>query len=176
MKRIGVDIDGVLNDFQNLLCNFLHNHYNVNPDTKSYHVLDDLHWSKQEIETFWDKFFSIVINTTKPVPYAIDTLIYLQEFYEIHIITARNYDVAKRTEEWLNKHHIPYDYLHFNCGNKVDACKWLNVDYMIEDSPYNLMALKKSHINTIKFNHPYNENIKMKLAVNNWLEILDYFI
>ena len=32
MKRIGVDIDGVLNDFQNLLCNFLRNHYNVNPE------------------------------------------------------------------------------------------------------------------------------------------------
>ena len=25
-------------------------------------------------------------------------------------------------------------------------------------------------------NYTYNENVKMKLAANNWLEILDYFI
>jgi hypothetical protein len=47
---------------------------------------------------------------------------------------------------------------------------------MIEDSPFNLIALRENHINTIKFNHPYNENVKMKLVANNWLEILDNFI
>ena len=174
MKRIGVDIDGVLNNFNAWLCEFLRNKYHLNPDEHTYQVLDKLNWTKKQIEDFWEIFFSIVISTSKPEQDAVEVLNYLKDFYEIHIITARDYNQAIRTEEWFNKYQIPYTQLHFNCGNKVNTCKWLNVSAMIEDSPYNLIALRENHINTIKFSRPYNKDIRMNFNANSWLDILDF--
>ena len=58
---------------------------------------------------------------------------------------------------WLNQNEIRYDKIIFS-NNKVDICKKMNIDVMIEDKPENILAIS-NEIPVICYSHPYNEKI-----------------
>ena len=172
--RIGVDLDGVLNNFHIIATKYLKQEYGYEWDETSYNIYTDL--SKQQIHEFTENMAETFINEVQPIKDSRNVIVnLLNDKHQIFLITARGYEMAEDTIKWLKLHKYIFTDIYFNCGNKVDACKWKNVDLMIEDSPHNLMALAKNDIPYVVFDQSYNQDIYGELLrTNNWNEIENF--
>lgn len=172
--RIGVDLDGVLNNFHIIATKYLKQEYGYEWDETSYNIYTDL--SKQQIHEFTENMAETFVNEVQPTKNSRDVIInLLNDKHQVFLITARGYEMAEDTIKWLKLHKYIFADIYFNCGNKVDACKWKNVDLMIEDSPHNLMALAKNNIPYIVFDQTYNKDIYGELIrTNSWKEIENF--
>ena len=176
-KNLGVDIDNCLNNLNNRLLKLVKKYYNVTIDEKYYDIRKELKLTNKE----WLEFIE---NHQKELKVTVENqcqyyLRKLQKIYNIYIITARPYSFADETIQWLKLNKIPYDDIFFQSGNKVDTCKFLNINYMIEDSPWNILALQKNEINCLIYDRPYNQHIKNNDYVErvyNWQNIYKFLI
>lgn len=173
--RIGVDIDGCLNYFGEELEKYLIEHYNLNPNKEDYgyKLLEAVGIVTYEQQNqFWrnteHEFENI--NSQKDCKKYLDDL---KQRNTIIIITARGYDCSILTCNWLKKNELNYDEILFNSGNKVDACKWKNIDVMIEDNPDNALALAENGFKVLLVDNKYNKKIQHKniTRCENWLDI-----
>jgi Uncharacterized conserved protein len=170
--KIGIDIDGVLND---------HDSFCINYGTKYCHeigkyeltnldVFDTTEmfmWPDETAHNFWDKYRRIILSEMPTKIFAKEVIKKLKdEGNDIYIITARkNYDpwdskelqpiVEKETIKWLNKNDIIYDKIYFDIENKGTFCKENNIEIMIDDDPKNVRKLI-GNTNPIIFDTPYN--------------------
>jgi 5'(3')-deoxyribonucleotidase len=77
---------------------------------------------------------------------------------------------------WLRKNEFNYTDVLFNCGNKVDACKFKGVDFMVDDSPHNLKALHAGKIPYIVFDQTYNQDIYgEEFRAKTWNDMYNFF-
>ena len=171
---LGIDIDGTINNFQDVSAKYLKKELNIKFDNKDYELYKGM--KKSEIDDFNQKHREDFINEVKALPGSQEVINQLlNQGNEIYLITAREYSFAPDTMEWLDKNHFSFTDIYFNCGNKVDTCKWKDVDIMIDDSPYNLKALNKAGIPYIVFNQEYNQDIYNELyRAKNWENIYDF--
>lgn len=182
MKKfnIGIDIDGCLNYFYLYYYDFILKNYNLKIDLTKYDNSQFLK-NKLGIEEYknLELYFqsNIKNNIIKIEKFAKFIINLLSRTNNIYILTARFSNEKWETIKWLNKNNIIYDEIYFDCGNKGDICEYKNIDYMIEDSPYNVYNLLKHNIKTIVFNRPYNQefyNGPLIYKVDNWFEIYNY--
>lgn len=177
MRRIGCDIDGCLNLFHKDLIKIASKHYGITFDND--HLVDTMiidamgFITPDEKKLFFEKHHE---ETKDPIlfPGAKSTLVRLRaENYEVHLVTARTYDIGKLTENWLYKHQFLYHDLLLNCGNKIDACKWKDIDIMIEDNPYNIEFLLKGGVKVLMPVHGYNSHLHHENLIHckDWDEI-----
>lgn len=172
--RIGVDIDGCLNYFGEELEKYLVEHYNLDlsKDYK-YNLLEAVGIiTKEQQNQFWrttEHEFENIDSQKGCSKYLND----LKQKNTVIIITARGYDYSILTCNWLKKKEINYDEILFNTENKIDACKWKNIDVMIEDNPNNALAVAEGGIKVLLMNNKYNKNIEHKniIRCNDWLDI-----
>ena len=185
MKKIGIDIDGVLTD--------VYNWYLINGkkyadslgkslvNEKGYDAKEMYDLSDEEFTDFIDK---TIWNYSKDEPARKDAKETLEKLldnnYELIIITAR-YKADKDNENgkkmrecvknWLNNNGLKYSNIIFS-DDKTKICKDNSIDLMIEDKPDTIINLS-NYIPVICFNAPYNENIKGKniFRVFNWNEV-----
>jgi uncharacterized HAD superfamily protein len=175
--NIGIDIDGCLNNFKDVLGEILKRDYNIIMDEEEYESMTPLGYTRiEEYKDFWKKHDLEFFELTGVLPHASITINRMKKDHKIHIITARDYNTSKLTEEWLNKHKIVYDELYFATSDKVDVCKWKNIDVMVEDKPANALLLAEAGIKVILFEQPYNKTVKHSNIVNcrDWNEIFNY--
>lgn len=172
--KIGIDIDGTMNNFQYVAAQYLKEDYGVIFDDSNYELYTGL--TQSQINEFNEKHEEDFTNHVSPMPYSQEVIQDLSTAgNQIFIITARGYSMADQTLEWLRKNKFVYNDIYFNAGNKVDVCKWKDVDVMIEDSPYNLKALNQNNIPFITFKQNYNNDINGELyRSNDWLKIYDF--
>lgn len=173
MERLGIDIDGVLNNFSGVLKVILQRDFDFIPDDSQYYMLNELKFSKSQLLDFWIKYSPQILNMMSPEQDAVNVLTKLSNEYDINIITARDTAVIDITTEWIDKWGIPYDNIYFNSGDKVDKCKELDAIMMIEDNPHNVKALNDAGVNTLLFDRPYNRRYNDSVRVTNWNEIYD---
>ena len=174
MKKIGIDIDGVLTD--------VYNWYLVNGkiyaaslgktlinekgyDAKQMYDLTSEEFTSFINEKIWD--YSKNEPARKNAKETLEKL--LDNNYELIIITARykanqNNEIGKRMREcvkdWLNKNGIKYSKIIFS-DDKTKICKDNKIDIMIEDKKETILTLS-NYIPVICFNAPYNENVEGK--------------
>ena len=171
-KELGIDIDGCLNCYHSELREHVKLHYGMDVPANEYYIIDPLNLSRQQEKEFWEHYdkISIDFNLEDNCKEVIDKL---SQIFNINIITARNYNSAKITEEWLNKNKIYYDNIYFNSGDKLDVCNWKNVKIMIEDNPDNAIILSQNGVKVLLFDRLYNQNISHKniIRCGNWNQI-----
>lgn len=172
--RIGIDIDGTVNNFQDIASKYIEKEYGFKWDGNSYEIYPNL--TSKEIHDFMSRHNQDFLNEVKPLEYARQGIVdLLNAKNQVFFITARDYSVAEDTLQWLKKNKFMYTDIYFNCGNKVATCKWKELDYMIEDCPYNLMELAKNNIPFIVYDQKYNQEIKGEVyRSNNWEHIIDF--
>ena len=146
-KTIGIDLDDTITDIQDEMKKYAavfdaenNGHGIINSD--KYLVGEMYGWSSEMRDKFFITYRKEIVKNAKVRNGAVKNLKNWQKNgYKIVIITARNskyYDNPyDDTYKWLKKHHIPFDELFINSGNKKDICKELNVDYFIDDMPDN---------------------------------------
>ena len=97
---------------------------------------------------------------------------------EIIIITARrnryiNNDMRDFIIQYLNNKKIFVDEVVIDAKDKVEVCKNLNIDIILEDNLYNYNSLTKSGVNVVLYDET-NQYSNIKNRISNWIEFLKY--
>ena len=168
--RIGIDIDGVLTDFEKWQLDvgskfFLK--YNKNivvPDGYDSDVVFNV--TKEMDSEFWNEYLYDYAQNEPARKFSNEVIDKLRrKGYEIYIITARyltdkNNDLGKEmrkiVKDWLKNNKINYDKIIFSPEDKLEICKENNIDIMIEDKVENINNISKI-IPVICFNARYNK-------------------
>lgn len=171
--RIGIDIDGVLTDFEKWQLEvgskfFIK--YNKNIVIPDGYDSDTVFNVSKEIDSeFWNNYlYDYAINepARKFAGEVIDKL--RNSGYEIYIITARyltnkNDEKGKKMRniviDWLKHNNINYDKLIFSPEDKFDICLKNDINIMIEDKVENINNISKI-MPVICFNASYNKSCK----------------
>ena len=99
---------------------------------------------------------------------------------KIYIITARtnnfvNVNMKEFIIEYLRKNEIIVDDVIINAKDKVEVCKNLNIDIMLDDSLYNYNSLTTSSINTVLYDElDIYKDINNRII--NWKEFINYIV
>lgn len=190
--RIGIDIDNVISNFNDVLLKEFLKHdkelrntgiINENADYITRGMFD---WTKEEIKEFYTNNIERIasnLDVIDEAPYYINKLKELGN--TIYIITGRDngeysnpYDMTK---EWLDKNNIKYDKLILtnsyknNEHGKTEKCIENNIDIMIADSVHICQDCIDNGVNTIIMDTLYNRNLNIK-RVYNWREIYELII
>ena len=156
---LGVDIDNVINNMQQVILQVIKKKLGKSVEPEVYDIFKKLNMNDSQKYHFLEDNWSIIMEKIQPQWRVSFFLNKLKDKYKIILITAQPYEIAEITVNWLKKYHINYDDIRFNAGDKVAACKFFKVEYMIDDSPWNLRKLNKEQVKTLIFNQPYNQNV-----------------
>ncbi len=189
--RIGVDIDGVLNNIAEWHFNYgmkfcleekIFKGFNPN----DYFMEQEFYLTKEENVKFWHRYIFDLLCAIPVRPFASEVLHKLRkEGHTIVILTARDNQYLKNqyegtidfyVKEWLHKNNIEYDEIITGSVDKCEKCLSNHLDVMIEDKRTNIKKISE-HIPVLCFDAPYNrdvhgENIK---RVYTWYEIYQQF-
>ena len=190
--RIGVDIDGVLNDIGawHYSCGFkfcIENDIDRGFNPNKYLMEEQFFLSDEENYKFWKEYIFDLMVSIPTRPYAAKIVNILRDMgHEIVILSARDNRYLTNqyadtmnfyVEEWLKKNNIEYDEIIAGPGNKKDKCLKNNIDIMIEDKANNVMEISK-YIPVLCFDAPYNIEAKGNNInrVYSWYQIYKYFL
>lgn len=186
--RIGIDIDNVISNFNDVL---LEEYIRHDKELRNTGIINEnaeyfrkgmFDWSEEEEKSFYNANIEKFANQLEPIsdaPYFIQKL--KKEGYEIYIISGRNngeyQDPYKLTIEWLKRNNIPYDKLiltnAYNKHEKSEECIKNNIDLMIEDSTRISLDLISNGIKVYTMNTRYNQKEQTLDRVSKWKEIYE---
>lgn len=180
---IGVDIDGVLADFNSAFIGKVNKKFGTDwktHDVREYSYQNCIGLSFDEVEGVFSemKDDDSYAELTK-MPMA-DLINFLPG--RVQLVTNREPILKLKTLDWLERHGIyNYENLLFIEGNKSKSSEVLGLefDYFIEDSLKNALDMSTCCKKVFLIDHPYNnsailpENI---VRVDGWRSILNVFI
>lgn len=184
--RIGIDIDGVLTDFEKWQLEVgskffvKYNKNIVNPDGYDSDTVFNV--TKEMDSEFWHDYLYDYAKNEPARKFAGEVIDKLKnKGYKIYIITARyltdrNDDLGKEMRniviEWLKENSINYDKIIFSPEDKFEICKENNISIMIEDKAENINNISKI-IPVVCFNASYNKvcNGKNIFRAYTWYDV-----
>ena len=185
--KIGVDIDGVILDYQRVLNTYgeLYDFIELKGpgiiNRNEQFLKERYNWTEEERTNFMDKYFVKLSKQTNLMPGAKDVINMLQrDSCKIIIISARGGTIKEMKDvaiDKFNEEGLVFDKYYWQQNDKLEICQKENVDFMIDDS-YNICKkLSENGIRTIYFRDKemkkleQNEYLK---EVNNWGEVYRY--
>jgi uncharacterized HAD superfamily protein len=185
--RIGLDIDGVILDFERVMRTYaefydlitLNKKGVINCEEFSY--LKRYDWNKEEKDDFINKYLIYGTSKTPLLPGVIEGIQYLNEQgHQLIPITARG-TIKKETmdavKERFKEENLNFNKIYWQTEDKVRICKEEKIDIMIDDNPNICEELAQNNILCFYFRDKDNkkliENAYLK-EVKNWGEICRY--
>ena len=185
--KIGIDIDGVILDYERVLKTYgdLYDLIELKKDgiiDRNEHYLRNRYdWTEEERMNFINKYFLKLSKQTSLIPGAKDVINMLQkEENELIIISARGGMIEEMKDvaiEKFNKEGISFNKYYWKQEDKLEVAKNEKIDVMIDDSYNVCKKLSSNGIKTIYFRDKemkvleQNDNLK---EVSNWGEIYRY--
>lgn len=173
-KKIGIDLDVVLNNLHDVWLDRYSIDYNDNVKVQDMDVWDIVSIVKPECgEKIFeylrepDFFFNLDI-----VEGAKQVIEFLAEHYDLYVVTAYIPETCFDKVRWIRKNELAIrdeNIIFINNKSLVD------LDYLIDDGPHNFKNLKCTGL---IFDMPYNRDMILKSnlhRVNDWFEIKEYF-
>ena len=186
--RIGIDIDNVISNFNEMLLEKylihdkeLRNTGIINPNAK-YIRTGMFDWSNEEELSFYKDNIEGIAKKLKVKEKAKEYIDRLHsDGHLIYIITGRDNgeysEPYNMTKKWLDENNIYYDNLILTDAYDIHAksleCLKNDIDIMIDDSVRICSDLITSGITTILMDTPYNRKINIK-RVKNWEEFYEF--
>lgn len=186
--RIGIDIDNVISNFNEMLLEAylmhdkeLRNTGIINPNAK-YIRTGMFDWSNEEEHSFYKDNIEGIAKKLKVKEKAKEYIDRLHnDGHLIYIITGRDNgeysEPYNMTKKWLDENNIYYDNLILTDAYDIHAksleCLKNDIDIMIDDSVRICSDLITSGITTILMDTPYNRKINIK-RVKNWEEFYEF--
>ena len=129
--------------------------------------LDGSALDRHLVEKIFDYFHNRSIPILRAQPGGKMALEWLQQHYRIVIITARHPESRPQTQEWLERHKIPFDELHFS-GDKTDVAE--HITLAVDDHPEHVRGYSSQGIPVFLMDQPWNQNFSAPLVtrVTNW--------
>ena len=185
--RIGVDIDNVLSNFNEVLLKDYINHdkelRNKGIINNNVYIRKMFDWSEDEEKQYYKENIERLANLFEPIKECSKYIKKLRDNGNyICIISGRNNgeysDTYNMTIDWLRKYDIQYDKLiltnAYNHQEKADFCIENNIDIMIDDSINVCIKCTENNIKSLLFNTEYNKNETRFTRVNSWEEIFNF--
>lgn len=171
--RIGIDLDGVIVDSVRRWGEVLNRYAGTSygPDD-----LPDTHGTP-EMAAISDRYMVEMTIGAGPVagaPAALNLL--RKEGHSLVVVTARTPRLRKLTEAWLDFHDIQVDRLHFLEGaDKAPVARAEGLDFIVEDTPRNAVAMAAAGVSVLLFSAPYNRHVQHPLVYpcDGWSEVLN---
>ena len=185
--KIGIDIDGVILDYERVLKTYgdLYDFIELKKDgiiNRNEHYLRNRYdWTDEERMNFINKYFLKLSKQTPLMPgakYVIDML--QKEGNELIIISARGGMIEEMKDvaiEKFNEEGISFNKYYWKQDDKLEIAQKEDINLMIDDSYDVCKKLSSNGIKTIYFRDKemkvleQNENLK---EVSNWGEIYRY--
>lgn len=180
MKRIGIDIDGVIADSQPVIIQKLNHHFGSSytlPDFVNFDPVKMFGMDRRQLDSFIMEREREIIEEALPIPGAVKTVSELAQIYGIYLISARTPVHTGRTESWLDRFKVPrHGLVLLGQHDKRAACTDLCVDLFIEDSLKNATQVSSCGIPVLLLDATYNRGSLPSLVtrVFSWREIKDY--
>lgn len=185
--KIGIDIDGVILDYERILKTYgdLYDFIELKKDgivNRNEHYLRNRYdWTEEERMNFVNKYFLELSKNTPLIPGAKTVISMLKkEGNELIIISARGGMIEKMKDVALEKfkeEKISFNKYYWKQDDKLEVAKKEKIDVMIDDSYDVCKKLSSNKIKTIYFRDKdmklleQNEYLK---EVSNWGEIYRY--
>ena len=180
--RIAIDFDGVILDSEahiKFWADYF-SYFEINkPRIKTDEVTQDIcfEWTNDEMNNFYTTYFQTATNNYGFVVVAKEMLEKLKAEGQKLIIVSKsgfyNQDELKFALPKLDEFGFEFDNVLFGVKNKVDTCKELDIDLMIEDNPENVEQFFNSNIKVIYLRAKNIRKINHKnvTEVSDWFEI-----
>ena len=171
-KIIGVDIDNVLSDTDNVIRKLIDQEYGIK---SSRNQINNWSYSKSlPITSVQEKnIFTIFHNHyclhAPVIKYAQESLEVLSAYYTIWLITCRPMEANLLTEQWLNINNFTYTKLVHSC----DKTSFLDhLEFIVEDNGITAIEYARNNVPVILFNNPWNLEYSHPLIfrVNDWIQ------
>ncbi|MFZ5649402.1 MAG: 5' nucleotidase, NT5C type [Bacillota bacterium] len=179
MKRIGVDIDGVIADSQPVIIDKLNRLFGKNYTLEDFVDFDSVKMfgvGRSHLDRLIMEKELEIIEEAVPLPGAVETLNQLRDGNRIIIVSARTPAYLNQTLAWLERYGIRHDeLLLLGQHDKRQSCLDLCVDIFIEDNKKNAEQIASCGIPVLLMDATYNRG---KLPdtitrVHSWTEIRD---
>jgi hypothetical protein len=192
-KIIALDIDGVLGDWSSAYLPIVNKlldkdinyqrclHHDL---AKTYEVTTEkMQEIAKEINNLYD------IGKIPLVKGSLEATKKLRQHFDIVIVTSRPDRNKVDTHNWIKKNFgalaikfttgAKNPYAPDDRSSKLDACVDIGAVCLVEDNPFELMALAGKQVEPICIAHPWNSEIiefSPKIFRGNWSEITDYLM
>jgi 5'(3')-deoxyribonucleotidase len=144
---LAIDIDEVLADFMPSLVKFHNDTYNTSltpKDFHSYQFHDVWGGNLDDCIVKMNAFFaSDYFANITPIVGAFDMMVQLKSHFDLHIVTSRSFNVASKTEQWLDT-YFPNIFSQRHFGNhygetglirsKPQMCSDISAFLLVDDS------------------------------------------
>ena len=190
--RIGVDIDEVLADFNASFIEYCNRRFGKvlkREDFVSSNYSNFLEKTAEETIEIVDDFYqSVYFEKIIPLFDSVNAISYLSHLNKLFVVTSRPDFLISSTKKWVydnfgnNFLGIFHSSNHYtnrqNCGkSKVEICRNLNVDLLIDDSLDYTIQCSKAGMDSLLFgNYPWNQNGRLPMnihRVKDWQEVLE---
>lgn len=181
MKRLGLDLDGVVYDFDR--------GFNRYMDKKGLHLVNPFQYNMElrfpQVKNIHKQIYDFQ-NSSKlkklPLIEGAELIHELKEDYDLFFLTnrpnsnkCRKYTLNRlKSDDFLKSEDDIYFVRH---GTKGMFCNAWNLDFFVDDYPENLVdVMKDSMTKPILFDQVYNTSFNSELVkrVKNWEELFDY--
>lgn len=182
--RIGIDVDGVLIDFEEHfryraeMYDFVELNKKGVKDKSIFWVQDKYDWSNEEADNFMKKYCVELTEDSNIMPGVKEVLSYLEEEkHELVIISARGMEgniLCDIAREKFEKENLKFEKYYWKIQDKLEVCKKENIDIMIDDNPKTCKKISSNGIMTLYYRNIYGEDLEeheFLKEVNNWGEI-----
>lgn len=185
MKKIGLDLDGVVFDSENLYRVYTEI-YDVDV-LKTNSIVDNTkrifqeryNWDKEICQKFYKEYAKEVLTTANIMSGANIVIPKLMKKYEFVVITSRSEIETGWAKEKFKEIGLENIKFIHNKNDKVETFKEEKVDYIIDDEETTCVSASKENIHAIYFKNAASlrieENDYLKI-VNNWGEIYRYLM
>jgi uncharacterized HAD superfamily protein len=164
--RIAIDIDSTLHHYWDQLATAAQRRFGIELPYES-----QLTWSipllrkEQLVACIKETHSEPAILAAEPYPGAVETVTRWHEAgHFIQITSHRSETAHEPTLRWLAQIALPYDELHCSY-DKVQRCRELEIDLLIDDSPVNISHAQDAGILTATISHPWNRDLCEEEAV-----------
>ncbi|MBE7076507.1 MAG: hypothetical protein E7374_01280 [Clostridiales bacterium] len=178
--NIGIDFDGVLFDSESM-----YRAYSVIYNLKKYNGKDEIDseelkfqdrysWTNEDCEYFLSKHTKDFEQKAPLMPIAKELINILSKKHKIFAITARNTkESIATTNKRLKKEKIKFDKVIYGASSKLNICKELKIDIMIDDYSNTVETLANEGIKCFYYKDLVEKDCKHKniKEVKNWGEI-----
>lgn len=162
--RLGVDIDGVVCEFQEAYNRWVARMYDlpvIPIDRFDWYLAypnGARLWSAAHSEGIAEDIYMSAAVT----PDAVEVLKKASEDWEIRFITYRPARLAPITNEWLDRHDLPYPVTHTDDKASVPC------DLYVDDHPQTITSLHRAGRKALLFRRPWNREAWDLPGVWNW--------
>ncbi len=184
MKKIALDLDGVVFDSENLYRVYTEI-YDVEVN-KNDTIIDNAqrtfqkryNWSEEESKKFYDEYSDEILNKANIMTGADIVLNKLKENFELIVVTSRNDFEANIAKEKLSKIGLGNIKIFNNEHHKIDRLIEEKVNYIIDDDRDICINASNNNICALYFKNNASNKVDKEnvINVNNWGEIYEDLI